>query len=228
MTRSLTLIRRLHSRVRRRALRPNGRWASTFSPRDRTGRCCASRRSSSGEAVRASMAGSSAHDAPRGEARFDRRRAGGARSPDGPGDQGVLGFRVDGRLSLSARAQRPALDLGHRRLLVPWHCAWRRGADRRHVGDERLSPRPDGQVDRPQWPHVPARGRDAADRLRCGDGRGEQGSRRHFGAAAGRGPGVRELPLWLIRRAGARHSRKRSRAPAGRRGPHHPGLARRL
>ncbi len=162
------------------------------------------------------------------EARFDRRRAGGARCPDGPGQQGLLGFRVDGRVSLSSRAQRPALDLGHRRLLVPWHRARRRGADRRHVGDERLSPRSHGQDDRPQRPHVPARGRDAAHRLRRGDGEGQQGSRRHFGAAAGRGPGVRELSLWLVRRAGARHSRKRSRAAAGGRRPYHSGFARRL
>ena len=71
-------------------------------------------------------------------------------------------------------------------------------------------------------------GRDAAHRLRRGDAAREQGSRRHFGAAAGRGPGVRELPLRLVRRAGARHSRKRSRASARRRRPYHPGLARRL
>ena len=57
---------------------------------------------------------------------------------------------------------------------------------------------------------------------------GEQGSGRHPGAAAGRGPGVRQLPLWLVRRAGARHSRERSRAAARSRGAHHPGLARRL
>ena len=35
-------------------------------------------------------------------------------------------------------------------------------------------------------------------------------------------------PYSSVRRAGARHSRAGSRAPAGRRGPHHPGLARRL
>ncbi len=145
-----------------------------------------------------------------------------------PGRQGVFGFRVDGRVSLSARAQRPALDLGHRRLFVPGHRARRRRADRRHVGDERLSPRSHGQDDRPQRPHVPARRRDAAHRLRCGDGAREQGSGRHSGAAAGRGPGVRKLPLWLVGRAGARHSRQRSQAPARSRGPHHSGLARRL
>ena len=99
---------------------------------------------------------------------LDRRRARGARYPDGAGDQAFSRFRMDGRVSLSSRAQRPALDLGHRRLLVPRHRARRRGADRRHVGDERLSPRSHGQDDRPQRPHVPARGRDAADRLRCG------------------------------------------------------------
>ena len=162
------------------------------------------------------------------EARFDRRRAGCARDPDGAGHQGLLRFRVDGRVSLSSRAQRPALDLGHRRLFVPWHRAWRGGADCRHVGDERLSPRPHGQDDRPQRPHVPARRRDAAHRLRCGDAARQQGSRRHFGAAAGRGPGVRELPLWFVRRAGARHSRERSGAAARSRGAYHPGLARRL
>ena len=165
---------------------------------------------------------------PSSEARFDRRRAGCARDPGGPRHQGVLRFRVDGRVSLSSRAQRPALDLCHRRLFVPWHCAWRGGADCRHVGDERVSPRPHGQDDRPQRPHVPARGRDAAHRLRCGDAARQQGSRRHFGAAAGRGPGVRELPLWFVWRAGARHSRGRSGAAARGRGAYHPGLARRL
>ena len=49
-----------------------------------------------------------------------------------------------------------------------------------------------------------------------------------LGAAAGRGPGVRLLALRLVRRAGARHSRADLEAPAGRRGPHHSGLARRL
>ena len=49
-----------------------------------------------------------------------------------------------------------------------------------------------------------------------------------LGAAAGRGTGLRQLALWLVRRAGARHSRAGSRAPARRRRPHHPRVARRL
>ena len=106
--------------------------------------------------------------APSREARFDRRRIGRRRSGDGAVDQSVLSVRMDGRVSLPARPQRSAVDLGHRRLFVPGYCAWRRGADCRHVGDERLPSRPYGQDDWPQRPHVPARRRDAADRLRCG------------------------------------------------------------
>ena len=112
------------------------------------------------------------------------------------------------RCAICARAA-PRLDFGDRRLLLPRHRARRRRADRRHGGDERLSPRSDGQDDRPQRPHVPARRRYAADRLRRGDRAGRQGARRHAGAAAGRGPGVRLDAVRLVRRAGARRARGR-------------------
>ena len=144
------------------------------------------------------------------------------------GDAPVLALRMDGRVPLPARPQRAEVDLGHRRLLLSRHRARRRGADRRHVGDERLPPRPAREDDRPQRPHVPAGRRDAADRLRGGDRAGQQGSGRDAGAAAGRGPGLRHLAVRFVGRAGARHPRAGSRAPAGRRGASDPGLARRL
>ena len=140
----------------------------------------------------------------------------------------VRAVRVDGGVPIPARPQRPEVDLGDRRLLVPRHRARGRGADRRHVGDERLPPRSHGEDDRPQRPHVPAGDRDAADRLRRGGGAGRQGSRRDAGAAAGRGPGLRHDAIRLRGRAGARRREAGPRAPAGRRRPHHAGLARRL
>ncbi len=60
------------------------------------------------------------------------------------------------------------------------------------------------------------------------DRAGQQGSGRDSGAAAGRGPGLRHLPVWFVGRARARHPPAGSRAPAGRRRPSDPGLARGL
>ena len=55
-------------------------------------------------------------------------------------DPPVRAVRMDGGVPILARPQRAEVDLGDRRLLLPRHRARRRGADRRHVGDERLPP----------------------------------------------------------------------------------------
>ena len=135
---------------------------------------------------------------------------------------------MDGRVPLSSRPQRTEVDLGHRRLFLCRHRARGRGADRRHVGDERLPPRSPREDDRPQRPHVPAGRRDAAHRLRGGHRTGQQGSGSDARAAAGRGSSLRHFRLRLLGDAGARHPPAGSRAPAGGGRPPHPGLARRL
>ena len=132
------------------------------------------------------------------------------------------------RLPLSARPAHQGVDLGDRRLLVRRHRARRRGADRRHGGDERLPARPHGQDHRPQRPYLPAGRRDAAVRLCRRQRPRRQGSRRQAGVSDRRGPGVRLLALRPVRRPRARHSGKGPEAAAGGRRQRDARLARRL
>ena len=77
--------------------------------------------------------------------RRDRAQRRGAPPQTAPATKAFSAFEwmVAFRYLRARNAQR--LDLGHRRLFLPRHHAWRRGADRRHVGDERLPPRSHGQ-----------------------------------------------------------------------------------
>ena len=135
---------------------------------------------------------------------------------------------MDAVAALPSGAAQGRIYLGHRRIFLPGDHAGRRHADHRDGGDERLpqgTARQDPGRERAfadPAARIPAH-RLAAGGRPCVAGRGHQAGRAHR-----RGPGAGVVAVQCLRRAGARHARRRSRQASLDRHQHQAGHARGL